>query len=96
MKTKSSNVMITREPADRLDVSRRATETDPTIATPDGILMTTKLRRILRDYGERVAFKNSLVLEILDAYIYKSKKLKKAEREIERLKTQLAANSSCK
>jgi len=72
--------MITREPADRLDVSRRATETDPTIATPDGILMTTKLRRILRDHGERVAFKNSLVLEILDAYIYKSKKLKKAER----------------
>lgn len=96
MKTKSSNVMITRESADRLDVSRRATETDPTIATPDGTLMTTKLRRILRDYGERVAFKNSLVLEILDAYIYKSKKLKKAEREIERLKAQLAANSSCK
>lgn len=53
--------------------------------------MTRKLRTILRDYGERVAISNSLVLDILNAYMKKSEQLKKAEKKIEKYEKQLSA-----
>ena len=96
MKTKSTTVVITKKPLDKWNKSNRATQNDPVIVTGDCTLMTTKLRGILRDHGECVSISNSLILEILDAYAKKGKALKKAEKEIEQLKAQLAANSSCK
>lgn len=88
--TSSSAVMITQQPLNKWDVSQRATETDPNIVSSDGTLMTTKLRRILRDHGERVSISNALILEILDAYRAKSKELKRAQKRIEELETKLA------
>ncbi len=87
MLTKSSNVMITNGPVkEKWDISYRATETNTNIVTDSGVLMTTKLRRILKDHGECVSISNSLVLEILEGYIRKSSKLKKLLRENEELK----------
>ena len=90
MKTKSTTVVILKKPLDKWNRGNRATENDPVIATDNCTLMTTKLRRILRDHGECVSLSNSLVLEILDAYAEKGKALKKAEQEIKDLKAQLA------
>ncbi|MCQ2570791.1 MAG: hypothetical protein MJ154_00880 [Candidatus Saccharibacteria bacterium] len=81
MKTRKAIVSILKTPLVKFDVKNRATETDPIIVTRDGDLMITKLRKILRDYGENVAINNSLLLEILDSYCKKSKKLKKLEKE---------------
>lgn len=94
MKTNSSSVMITKKPLDKWNTSQRATETDPNIVTYDGTLMTTKLRRILRDHGERVSISNNIVLEILDAYCSKSKQLKSAQKRIAELEKELANSSS--
>lgn len=69
MKTKTGNVRILKEALDKWgDNSNRATIMDPQITIfygddKEGLLMTRKLRAILRDYGERVAISNSLVLE---------------------------------
>ena len=96
MKTTSKTVMILKEaPLNKWDKANRATEEDPRIAISfgkndkEGLLMTSKLHAILRDHGERVVLNNSLVLEILDAYIKKSRKLKKAERRIAELEKEL-------
>ena len=93
MKTKSTTVIITKKPLDKWNKDNRATENDPVIATQDYTLMTTKLRRILREHGECVSMSNSLVLEILDAYAEKGKALKKAQEEIKNLKDRLAKTS---
>lgn len=89
MKTTKAIVAIVKSPLNKFDAKNRATETDPIIVTRDGDLMTTKLRKILRDYGENVAVNNSLILEILDAYRKKSKKLKRLEKENEELRRAL-------
>ena len=94
MKTKNTTVMITKKPLDKWNKGNRATENDPVIATDNCTLMTTKLRRILRDHGECVSVSNSLLLEVLDAYVDRGEKLKKAQREIKELKAQLAKSSS--
>ena len=96
MRTTSEKVMILKEPLNKWDKTNRATEEDPSIAIhfgkndKEGLLMTTKLRTILRDYGERVAISNSLVREILEAYMRTSRKLKKAEKRIAELEAELA------
>jgi hypothetical protein len=102
MKTKSLKVMILNTPLDKWNKDNRATTEDPIISIwlkrdiegrTDGeyLLMTNKLRTILRDYGERVSISNSLVFEILDNYIKKSRKLKKVERENAKLKDEIKA-----
>jgi hypothetical protein len=96
MKTTSETVMILKTPLNKWDKKNRATDNDPHIAIffnrndKEGLLMTSKLRTILRDYGERVAISNSLVSEILNAYIKKSKQLKRAEKRIAELESELA------
>ena len=86
MKVKNSFCMIMKEPATR---KPRATTNNPNIITSDGTLMTRKLCSILRKYGNRVSIDNTLVLEILEAYMDKSSRLKRAEKEIELLKLEL-------
>ena len=95
MRTTSNSVMILKQPLEKWDKKNRATDVDPQISIhyknddKEGLLMTTKLRTILRDYGENVAISNSLVFEILDAYIKKSRRLKKAEARIAELEAEL-------
>ena len=94
MRTTSDSVMILRQPLKKWDKANRATDVDPKIAIhyvkdSEGLLMTSKLRAILRDHGENVAISNSLVFEILDAYIKTSRKLKKAEKRIAELEAEL-------
>lgn len=86
---KAALITIIKSPLNKFDAKNRATDTDPVIVTRDGDLMTTKLYKILRDYGENVAVSNSLVLEILGAYRKKSKRLKRLEKENEELRRAL-------
>ncbi len=92
---KQHRVMILKNPINKWDKNNRATINDPTLAVYDRnqghVLMLTKLRKLLRDYDERIVIDNSLVLEILDAYAKKSRQLRAAEKEIAELKKQLKA-----
>ena len=91
--TKQYKVMILNNPLDKWGKKNRATMTDPIVVTGDkkigNVLMISKLRKILRDYGERVSIDNSLTLDILEAYVKKSRKLRAAEKEIAKLKKEL-------
>ncbi|MBO4855601.1 hypothetical protein J5500_04330 [Candidatus Saccharibacteria bacterium] len=50
------------------------------IRTPEGELMTNRVRSLLREYGDRIQIPASLVLEILRDRNSKSRRLKTAEK----------------
>lgn len=50
------------------------------IRTPEGNLMTNRVRSLLRAYGDRIQIPTSLVLEILEDRNRKSRELKSAEK----------------
>ncbi|MCR5572227.1 MAG: hypothetical protein K6F57_00420 [Candidatus Saccharibacteria bacterium] len=50
------------------------------IRTPEGNLMTNRVRSLLREYGDRIQIPTSLVLEILENRNRKSRELRLAEK----------------
>ena len=81
MKTRNTGLTILAEspkklPADRDDIVL-------SIRTPEGDLMTNRVRALLREYGDRVQMSPSLMLEILEDRNRKSRELKSAEEAID-------------
>ena len=83
----SSSVVISSKPI--AAPANRETLTDPIVVTGKRKLMTRKLRKILRDWGDNVFVRSSLVLDILEGYMKKSKQLKSANVKIEELERRI-------
>ena len=82
MRTRNYSVMILKQPLNKWNPENRATERDPIIRAANGDLMTTKLCQILQNHKECVAISNTLVLELLQEYRKKSRRLKLAKKRI--------------
>jgi len=52
------------------------------VRTPDGELMTNRVRSLLREYGARIQIPSALALEVLEDRNRKSRQLKTTEREL--------------
>ena len=82
MKTNIKHVVI-RPGQDIDEMTDRRHSIELAIRTEDGVLMTNRLQRLLRSYGERLVVPNQLVLEILNDRNRKSRELKACEREVD-------------
>lgn len=82
MKTNIKHVVI--RPEQRIDEqTERLHSIELSVRTEDGALMTNRLLRLLRSYGERLVVPNRLVLEILENRNRKSRDLKALERDLD-------------
>lgn len=82
MKTNIKHVVI--RPSQVTDeMTDRRHSIELSIRTEDGTLMTNRLQRLLRSYGERLVVPNRLVLEVLDDRNRKSRALKACGRELD-------------
>ncbi len=82
MKTNIKHVVI--RPEQRIDEhTGRLHNIELSVRTEDGLLMTNRLLRLLRIYGERLVVPNRLVLEILENRNRKSRDLKALERDLD-------------
>ena len=80
MKTRNAGLTILAQEPEKAQISRE--DTILSIRTPEGELMTNRVRALLREYGDRIPIPASLMLEVLEDRNRKSSALKVARREI--------------
>lgn len=83
MKTKNISLVILAEEPN--EAPRTSADKPVLIRTGNGELMTSRVRSLLREYGDRIRIPASLMLEVLEDRNRKSRQLRTAECDLNAL-----------